>query len=43
MIAALILATDSALSAKTYKPIKLPFSSSLISKERSALLQMDAP
>ncbi|QWD90898.1 hypothetical protein [Polynucleobacter sp. MWH-Braz-FAM2G] len=41
-IASLILATDSDWNVKAYNPLELPFSNGLISKERNALIQMDA-
>lgn len=41
-IASLILATNSGWKAIAYNPLELPFSNGLISKERNALIQMDA-
>jgi len=41
-IASLILATNHSWKIRAYNPFELPFSNSNISKERSALIQMDA-
>lgn len=41
-IASLILATNTNWNVKAYNPLNLPFSNGLISKERNALIQMDA-
>lgn len=41
-IASFILAIDESWKVKTYNPFDLPFSTALLSKERSALIQMDA-
>lgn len=41
-IASLILATNRSYKIKAYNPFELPFSNAGISKERSALIQMDA-
>jgi len=41
-IASLILATNHSWKIAAYNPLELPFSNAGISKERSALIQMDA-
>jgi hypothetical protein len=41
-IASLILSTNNKWNVKAYNPLNLPFSNGLISKERNALIQMDA-
>jgi hypothetical protein len=41
-IASLILATNHSYKIKAYNPFELPFSNAGISKERNALIQMDA-
>jgi len=41
-VASLLLATNNSWKVKSYNPLNLPFSSASISKERSALLQMDS-
>ena len=41
-IASLILATDCSWRARAYDPLRLPFSSAGISRERAALIEMDA-
>lgn len=41
-IASLILATNNTWNIKSYNSLNLPFSNGLISKERNALIQMDA-
>jgi hypothetical protein len=41
-IASLILSTNHSWSVKAYNPFELPLSNAGISKERSALIQMDA-